>query len=443
MSMFRCQYVKLTLVIACVSLFQIPVPLFATLTLHSSLSVTETYTDNLFFESKKNKRDDFGTFVIPSLTLSYESPDVVLSGTYAGVAQFYVNHPDANAYSHRSRIGIDLPFLTKRYKGLEVRLIESFNFAPALQGYSFDGDQANQDSPLPGQAGQGGRVGGGGGFGGGGFGGGGLGGGGIAGTSSPIGNQGVFTGRGTGSNSFQNRAGFIVRYQMSPRWVPNVSYLNRYTTFTDPDLNDSLTHTMGAGTSYIVSPRTRLNMNYRANISDIRRGETVVTHSVTAGVGHTLTPTVNFRVRAGASYTESADRITFTSSANITKSFEAGLFGLSYFQGVTPGGGLATSGVLTQRGTATWSYPLTERVSGFLAGGVAKNKSLSGNEVDVTSYQGQVGFSALLLPWLSGNISYSYIKQNSDGSATASRTATVNQGFIGLTARLPDWRIMR
>ncbi|WP_447968792.1 hypothetical protein [Nitrospira sp. M1] len=420
---------------------QFPAPLFATLTLQSSLNVTETYTDNLFFESKKNKRDDFGTFVIPSLTLTYESPDVVLSGRYSGVAQFYVNHPGANTYIHRTNIGIDLPFLTKRYKGLEIRLIESFNFTPALQGFSFEGDPANQDNPLPGQAGQGGRVGGSG-FGGGGFGGGGLGGGGIAGGSTPIGNQGVFTGR-RGSNSFQNRAGVVVRYHLSPRWVPNARYVNRYVTFTDPDLNDSLTHTLGAGTSYIVSPRTRLNANYRASISDIRRGDTVVTHSIRGGFSHTLTPTVNFRASAGVSYTESADRITFSGNANISKSFEAGLLAINYFQGVTPGGGLSTSGVLTQRGTATWSYPISERVSGFLAGGVAKNKSLTGNEVDVTSYQGQVGFSALLLPWLSGNISYSYIKQNSDGSATASRTATVNQGFIGLTARLPDWRIMR
>lgn len=438
MSILRSPYVKLVLVFVCVSFLQFPIPLFATLTLQSSLSVTETYTDNLFFESQKNKRDDFGTFVIPSLTLAYESPDVILSGTYFGVAQFYVNHPSTNAYTHRSRIGIDLPFLTKRYKGLEVRLVESFNFTPALQGFSFEGDPANQDNPLPGQPGQGGRAGG---FGGGGFGGG-FGGGGIAGNSTSIGNQGVFTGR-RGSNSFQNRAGVIVRYHMSPRWIPNASYLNRYTTFTDSDLNDSLTHTLGAGTSYIVSPRTNVNANYRASISDINDGDTVVTHSVTAGFGHTLTPTLNFRARAGASFTESADRITFTSSANITKNFEAGMLGVSYFQGVTPGGGLSSTGVLTQRGTATWSYPLTERVSGFLAGGIAKNKSLSGNEVDVLSYQGQVGFSALLLPWLSGNISYSYIKQTSDGSATASRTAKVNQGFIGLTARLPDWRIMR
>ena len=401
--------------------------LFAEVTLNSSINVTETYTDNLFFESKRNKRDDFGTLIIPSLTLRYVSRDVILSGTYAGVAQFYVNNSNANAYTHNANFGIDLPFLTKRYKGLEVRLIESFNFTPALQGNSFSGDPGDQNNLLPGQQGQGGIAGGTGG---------------IAGTSTPIGNSGVFTGR-SGSNSFQNRAGIVVRYNLSPRWVPNARYENRYVTFSDRELNDSLTHSLGTGISYILSPRTQLNANYGANINDINGGDTVVSHSVTGGVAHTLTPTITTNVNAGLSFTQDVDRVTFTSNANISKSFDPGSVTLNYSQGITPGGGLATSGVLTQRGILTGNYPLTERLSGSVSGGVAKNKSLSGNSVDVTSYQGQIGLGMTLLEWLTGSVSYSYIRQKSKGTSVGGRTATVNQGFIGLTARLPDWRIAR
>ncbi|MCA9471134.1 MAG: hypothetical protein MRJ96_10655 [Nitrospirales bacterium] len=399
---------------------------YAELTLNSSISVTETYTDNLFFDTKKNKQDDFGTFVIPRLTLTYLSRDVVLSGTYSGVAQFYVNHSGSDAYTHNANFGIDLPFLTKRYKGLEVRIVESMNFSPAVQGFSFGGDQSDQDNPLiaaqrHGEGGFSGNRG-------------------IAGLSNAVGNNGVFTRR-TRSGSFRNRAGVRVRYHLTPRWIPNASYMNLYTRYTDSDLNDSLSHILGTGVGYLLSSRTRLNANYTARISDINNGDTVVTHSVTGGVGHTLTPTVYINARAGVSFTESVDRVTFTSNVNVTKSFDAGVISARYFQGVTPGGGLATSGVLTQRGQISGSYPLAERVTGFLAGGIAKNKSLSGNQVDVKSYQGQAGFSILLLEWLSGNISYSYIKQKSNGSSVAGRTATVNQGFIGFTARLPAWRI--
>ncbi|MGB0910952.1 MAG: hypothetical protein ACPGYT_11365 [Nitrospirales bacterium] len=422
--------VLIGLILGCVQLLVLSAPLHASLTLNSSLAVTETYTDNLFFESQRNKRDDFGTFVIPSLNLTYRTKDVVLSGTYSGVAQFYVNNTNANAYTHNANFGIDLPFLTKRYKGLEIRLIESFNFTPAIQGYSFAGDASDQDTPLPGQQGQNGANAGGG-----------LQGGGIAGLGTPIGNQGVFTGRGT--NSFQNTAGINVRYSLSPRWIPNARYTNNYVRFTDSDLNDSLTHNLGAGVSYVVSARTSLNVNYSAGISDIRRGDTVVTHNITGGVSHTVSPTINFNANAGVSFTESAERVTFTTNSQITKAFNRGSMSLRYNQGITTGGGLSQSGVLTQTGAATVSYPFTERVNGFAAAGISKNKSLSGNVVDVISYTGQVGLSAPLLSWLSGNISYSYIKQKSKGSAVGGRSAVANQGFIGLTARIPAWRIVR
>ena len=418
-----------SVVLCCLALYCIVTAerLYAEVTFNSSISVTETYTDNLFFDSNRNKRDDWGTFISPSVTLTYLSRDVILTGTYAGVAQFYVNQSGANTYTHNANFGIDLPFLTKRYKGVEIRLTESLNFSPAVQGYSFDGDRSDQDNPLiGGQQGPGG------------FGGGG----GVGGINSSVGNQGVFTRR-TNSGSFQNRAGIRVRYHLTPRWIPNASYTNLYTRFTDSDLNDSLTHIFGTGIGYALTPRTQLNANYAATVSNINNGQTVVSHSVTGGVGHSLTPTVNIRANAGVSFTENADRLNFNSNVNVNKSFDAGAISAAYFQGITPGGGLATSGVLTQRGVLTASYPLAERVNGFVSGGIARNKSLSGNQVNVRSYQGQAGISVVLLEWLSGNLAYSYIKQKSKGSSVGGRTATVNQGFIGLTARLPTWRIVQ
>ncbi len=430
MKSFRRLYVSL---LCCVVMYVLTSvsTLYATVTLYSSINVTETYTDNLFFESKQNKQDDFGTFVSPSLTLEYVSADVVLSGTYTGIAQFYVNNSSANAYSHNSNFRIDLPFLTKRYKGLEVQLIETFNFSPQLDGYAFAGDPEDQETAQAiNQGGIGPGAGGINQFRGSGFG-------------SGVGNQGVFTSRSRGNNSFQNRAGVIVRYALSPRWTTNARYLNRYTTFVQDDLNDSLSHTLGAGLGYNLSPRTQLRGNYSANINNISGGDTVVTHSVTGGVNHILSPTMNMNVNGGISFTESVKRVNFTTNSSITKRFDPGSIRLGYNQSVTNGGGLGTSGVLTQNGVLSLSYPLARRVSGFVQGGVSRNKSLSGNSVNVRSYQGQVGVSVVLLPWLSGNLSYSHIKQKSKGTAIAARTATVNQGFVGLTASLPQWRILR
>ena len=420
----------------------------AALTLNSSLSVTETYTDNLFFESQRNKRDDFGTFVVPSVTLSYITKDIELQGTYTGIAQFYVNNSSANAYTHNSNFVIDLPFLTKRYKGLEVKLIETFNFSPQLRGFAFSGDPTQEDASSAFRSSSGRGIAGTGGLGGGtGIGGGNVGGGisGLNGGSlgnNAIGNQGVFTGRG-GSNAFQNTAGVRVRYELSPRWTPTADYRNNYVTFTDPELNDSLTHTIGAGLGYQLSPRTQLQGNYTTNITSISGGDSFITHNVTFGGTHQLTPTLNTASQVGASFTESVERVTFTTNSSIAKLFDRGSLTLNLNQGITPGGGIASSATLSRTIVGTVNYSFSERVSGFLLGGYGENKSLSGNSVDLTSYQGQAGISVLLLEWLDGDISYSYIKQTSDGTASGGRDATVNQIFIGLSASLPELRIFQ
>ena len=431
--------VPVLVLFALIQIFTIPDSLFAEVTLNSSFSVTETYTDNLFFESQRNKQDDFGTFVVPSVTIGWVTKDIELEGTYTGIAQFYVNNTSANAYSHNTNFRIDLPFLTKRYKGLEVRLIESFNFSPQLQGFAFSGEpgQESAASAFRGTAAGGSTFGG---VGGGTTGGGisGLNGGAIGGTN--IGNQGVFTSRG-GSNAFQNTAGINVEYALSPRWTPTMRYINNYVTFTDPQLNDSINHQVGVGVGYQVSPRAEVSTNYSASFTTISGGDSFVSHSLTVGSSYRFSPTLNLSSNVGASFTESVSRVNFNTSTSIAKLFDQGSLTLNLTQAITPGGGLASSATLSRTAVLTANYSIAERVTGFLSGGLSENKSLSGNSVDVTSYQGQAGFSLILLEWLDGNISYTYIKQQSDGTAVGGRSATVNQIFLGLTASLPEWRI--
>ncbi len=431
MKMCAGKFLWLFVLFVVIPFLHFPTSTLAEVTLNSSLTVTETYTDNLFFESQKNKRDDFGTFIIPSVSLAYLSKDIEIEGTYTGVAQFYVNHPGANAYTHNGNFGIDLPFLTKRYKGLEVELIESFNFQPALDGYSFARGEGQQDAASQLDAANSGAN----------FGGGFAGGGGLGGNN--IGNQGVFTNRNQGGNSFQNVAGIRVQYQVSPRWTPRANYQNSYVTFTDRELNDSLTHQVGAGVGYRLTRKTTLSGDYSASFSSISGGDNFVTHTVTVGGSHAFSPTLNVNTNVGVSWTESLERLNFNTSSSIAKLFDRGSFTLSYNHGVTPGGGLATSATLTQNLVATANYTISKSVGSFVSGGVAKNESLSGNSVDVTSYQGQAGISVVLLSWLDGTLTYSYIKQKSKGTAVGGRTATVNQGFLGLTATIPEWRIIQ
>ena len=74
----------------------------ALVTLESALSIKETYTDNLFF-TERNKEEDFATFVSPSVSLTYESRNVVLGGTYSGTFQIFANNSPRGAREGAAR----------------------------------------------------------------------------------------------------------------------------------------------------------------------------------------------------------------------------------------------------------------------------------------------------------------------------------------------------
>ena len=108
----------------------------AALTLNSSFNVTQTYTDNLFFEDK-NTTSDFGTLFGPDFTLQYDNPDIVIGATYFGRMVLLVENPDESRYIQNANIILDLPFLSKQYKGLTVTIDETMNFTPQLDAFAF------------------------------------------------------------------------------------------------------------------------------------------------------------------------------------------------------------------------------------------------------------------------------------------------------------------
>ena len=236
-------------------------PAQATLSLDASLGVSEQYTDNLFF-TFANKRDDFGTFVIPRVTLIFENKHVKLGGTYAATAQFYVNNDQANTVAHGLNFITDFPFLNRISKRLQVRVNESLNITPAQPGFSGSGSRFTGAGGVGGGAGTGGIGVGGGGVGG-------IGGiGGLGGNS--LNNQGIFNQRGT--TSFQNRARILISYNFTPRWDGTVQYSNTYRTFTSSALQDSMNHTIRTGVSFRISDITSINGGYRLRLIDFSGG---------------------------------------------------------------------------------------------------------------------------------------------------------------------------
>ena len=433
--------VRLKMLVILVFVFAVAFPLSqvqAKLTLDGSLSVSERYTDNLFF-TFANKRDDFGTIVTPRFTLGFSTKDIVLRGTYAASAQFYVNNTRANTVAQSTNFYIDLPFINRISKRLEVSVNESFNLSPSQPGFSGNGSRF----------GSGRGFGGGSGFGGGGSsfgGGGGAGVGGIGGigglTGNSLNNQGIFNRRGT--TSFQNRARIRIGYNFTPRWDGNVQYSN---TFRG-GFQKSIRHIIRTGLSFGLTENTKINARYSLRITEFNASGTTssnpqapgssgssTSHSLKLGVNHQLTPTVTMNGRGGVSVSRTVvgtTRLNFTGRGGISKTFSDGVISFRINQRIGTGGGLAASTTLNQNVVFRASKTITRYISGFLNFGYGRNRSLAGRTIKTDSYQFRGGVNVKILEWLSGGVTYSY--RNQDSSGQFGRSAQSNSIFVGLTA---------
>lgn len=422
-----------------------PNPTFSYFNVDSGLSVSGTFTDNLFFTGS-DRKSDFGTFLSPIVAANYESRNFIFNGIYRGTAQFFINNPGGNTYVQNSNFGIGLPFLSKVDKNLEVRLIESFNFTPQLPAFSLGGDEEalsniNLGAATPkagGVGGSGGGIGAGGGSIVAGAGIGGVGGttGVNGGFSGALNNNGAFTTRTT--SAFQNLSGIRIDYGISPLIDLRLDYRNRYTKFSDSAFQDSLTHTVRAGVVFNVSPTTQISPSYRLQIFDFQGTGTgsPTTHRAGININHQFTPTLRLQANNAVAFT--GGQANYNTQITFLNNYSKGLISFRFTQDISEGSGLAATATLTQNAIAQITRSFGRDFLGFLLFGYGNNRSLSSSAIDLTTYQVRTGVSMAILAWLSGFATYSYVNQESDG--TSGNTAFSNQVFIGVTGVSPTWR---
>lgn len=419
---------KWLVVIALVLVFVFPLSnTHAELAVDSSLSVSELYTDNLFFTFAK-KRDDFGTIVTPSVKLIFSNKHIKVGGSYAATAQFYVNNPGANTVGHGLNIDTDFPFLNRFSKQLEFHVNEAINFSPSLPPFS--GKSGRFTAGGGGDPGAGGAAA----AGAGGAGVGGIGGIGDLGGNS-LNNQGIVNQRGT-STTFQNRTRIQLLYHIAPRWDGDVQYA--YYLRLGSNFQDSMTHATLTTLSFQLTDITEINAGYSFRFTEFDGGGTAsgqaTSHSLNLGGIHKLQPTIPIHLRVSATVTETeADttNLNFTGNFETSKIFPGGEISLRLIQGIGTGGGLAASTTLKQNAVLTASKNITRFISGFLHFGYGRNRSLSGRTIETDTYQFRGGVNMAVLEWLSAGVTYSHVNQESMG--TVGITAASNQIFFGLT----------
>ncbi|WNM64029.1 hypothetical protein [Candidatus Nitrospira neomarina] len=415
----------------------------AALTLESSFNVTQTYTDNLFFEPN-NTKSDLGTFLGPNFTLRYDNPDIVLGGTYFGRLLLFAKNSNENTYFQSANVLLDLPFLTKQYKGLTVKINESMTFTPVLDAFALSGAQDISSITTPQGAVGGGRDESQ-----------------ESGFSQGVGGtQGVFTSR---ASAFNNIGGITFGYVLLPRFSPTLQYQNLYRHFFSGDFQDSMTQSGSLSLPYRVTAQTTVSPSYTywqtkflGQSTASTSADKIISHNPSLAISHSLSPSLTVTANGGVAFVKQKNaeedgmdlsgkwQTVYMGGFSIMKTYHEGKGGtasLDARQIVGSGGGLAAQATRTRVITGRIQHRFSQQIYPFAAVAYAQNNSVDGDAFDTDTYRIQVGLNYSFKYWLIGTLNYSHLDQRSKGSAA--NDLQVNQVFLGLTAIADPWVLMR
>lgn len=382
----------------------------AAVIMNSSISVSQNYNDNIFF-TKENTVDDLTTIVSPQLSLAHTGKNMNLAIGYRARALFYAENTAQNNLFHALSIDLDFPILNRQIRGVEVKIIEEMSFSPELPGFSFfegkDQVAIARNNRLPQGGGQGVRL--------------------------------------RKTDTFQNQAGISLSYDWTERLNAVAQYTNVITRFSDSQFKDRNAHLSTFGTSYRYpfSPRTSLTNSYRLAVTT---GDALnrVIHIVNVELAHQISPTFSATAGIGSAYIKGKQSLQPIFSAGLNKFFQNGEVSVVYKRSVSSGLGVIRGVTRRQRVLGNVGYNLTERTGIYLRGSYSSNKSIAENEINIINYGATTGVSTQFLYWLSGGLSYSYIRQETKGALnTLGKDGKRNLILFELTIAGPPWRIIK
>jgi hypothetical protein len=229
----------------------------ASVSLIPSLTVSEEYNDNFFFKDNTDREEDLTTTITPALTLRYENPSIILGAHYRGGVPFHLKHKEEDGkYLQHLNFDIALPFLSRRFHGVDVRITEFSDFTPEIPAISLGGPPRET------------------------FG----------------------TGRGRVDTS-RNMASIGLGYSGSPRWRTDLTYLNTLTQYkgeTAPE--DTKVHNIDLTETYKFSREIDLSVGYGGLITHFEGGRVSREQHGTVGGAHRFSPTFFARGSIGTSF---------------------------------------------------------------------------------------------------------------------------------------------
>src|SRR5947209_87172 len=274
-------------------------------TLTPSISVSEEYNDNLFFNNQDRQRD-FITGFSPTITLFVNRPSYQVNGGYSFTAELYERESRLNnALNRQNFFGTGLYRATPR-----LTLTASETYA------------VNRNTNL-------------------------------------VASQGFSTGR---QESLSNTFGPGLTYQMTPGTSLSLGATYGLLRFkgavTDGagTARDSDTYGLQSSLAHELTPRLTGTIGYGFTYLSVQEEDNSTTHTPTLGVSYRLTPTLTGSVSSGPAITELGGE-TFVSpaaTASLVQGLAFGSASARYARSVSAAGGFGgTTDIQTISGTLT------------------------------------------------------------------------------------------
>lgn len=238
-----------------------------------------------------------------------------------------------------------------------------------------------------------------------------------------------------------NTASVALSHMLSQRNTVSVRASDRLLKYYDSSSIDTRTDSAGIYFSREFTSLGSANASYtftNFRFDRSERGDTQ-THSFALGVSKQFPSDLIINLSGGAVYSgEIGDKYDWITQSSLSKKFESSSIGLAYSRGVTTSSGLTDEININDRGTLTWSRPLTRTMNMSLSGAYSQNHSEPSSSLQSKSYDASIGADWRPESWISVGVGFSHSQQWIDGASATSLSR--DQVFVSVTASPEGWR---
>ena len=360
--------------------------------LRPSFSVTEEYTDNFHF-TQQDKKEELITILSPGLIITQKKRDLILEARYLGGIAQHLNDSSANRYRQALIMDIDLPFVSRSFKGLAVHFSERAEHSQ--NRYAMPNEKTGPELFVV----ERGRV-----------------------------------------ETLSNRVSLQIDSKWSQAWLSTFTYDNVNIHYRDSLLEDVLSHNINLSNRYNIDrDRSSLTISYGMLHTDFEIAKSANATHVSIGGGHLFDPTSSLYGTVGESWVEGGQK--FISQIGASKQAQFTLLSIDYLRSVEAGDGVVAAVVLRQGVSAEAAHPITAKSLFALGLEYTNQSALSGPLAETFSTGLTAGISTRISPTLSWSIRYAYVDDR--GRGVVIEDAQRNSVSFTLYAFPVGWKQMR